>query len=261
MKVSLIISYYKNERNLELIFMSLGMQSESDFEVIIAEDDNDQHTPVFIETLQEKYSFPITLISQKVDDGFRKNEMLNRAIIAAKAQKICFIDGDCIPHRHFIRTYDRMISDKLICFGKRVNLGEKITQQIYDAKNLNLLSIINLVRSDSGKIKEGFYLPFSLKFKNTGLLGCNWGILKSHLIEVNGFDEDYTAAGVGEDVDIEWRLREKGLKLKSTKNRAIVYHLYHPRGYSEASVQFNYQMLSDKKVLGEIVCVNGILKY
>ena len=96
--------------------MSLDKQSESDFEVIIAEDDNDQHTPIFIETLQKKHSFPITLLSQKVDDGFRKNQILNKAIAAVKSKKICFIDGDCVLHRHFIRTYDRMIKKGLICF-------------------------------------------------------------------------------------------------------------------------------------------------
>lgn len=260
MKISLIISYYKNQANLELIFKGLALQSEKDFEVIVAEDDNDPTTSEFIADQQNRLGFPIVLLSQKLDDGFRKNEMLNRAIIVSKSDKLCFIDGDCVPHKHFIATYSRMITEKKICFGKRVNLAEKITEEIYKTKDLNLLKFSNLLRSDSGKIKEGLYLPFSLKVKDTGLLGCNWGVLKSHLKEINGYDEDYVSAGVGEDVDIEWRLRASGLQMVSTKNKAIVYHLYHPKGYSDDSVQANYKLLAKKQNEGHLRCLNGIEK-
>jgi glycosyltransferase involved in cell wall biosynthesis len=260
MKLSLIISYYKNEKNLELIFKALSLQSAKDFEVIVAEDDCETSTPEFINEQQRLADFPILLLSQKKDDGFRKNEMLNRAIVEASAEKICFIDGDCIPHKHFIRTYQAMISDMTICFGKRVNLGEKISKKILETGNLRFLKFWNVLRSDSGKVKEGLYLPFSLRFKDTHLLGCNWGVLKKHLLEVNGFDADYTAAGVGEDVDIEWRLCAIGLKMQSTKNRAIVYHIYHTKGYSDESVQLNYQILENKKRVGNLFCLNGIKK-
>lgn len=260
MKLSLIISYYKNELNLELIFKGLKSQSEQDFEVIIAEDDNNASTSQFIADQQKLYPFPIVLLSQKRDNGFRKNQMLNRAVVEAKADKLCFIDGDCVPHKHFMRTYIDMIAEGKICFGKRVNLGEKITAKIYQSRALNSLSFLNLIASDSGKVKEGLFLPFSLKFKDTGLLGCNWGVQKKDLLEINGYDEDYTAAGVGEDVDIEWRLRETGLKMVSTKNKAIVYHLYHKRGYSEESVNENYVKLQKKKEIGDIKCLNGIEK-
>ncbi len=260
MKISLIISYYKNEKNLELIFKGLEQQSEKSFEVIVAEDDNNSSTPEFIADQQKFYEFPIVLISQKEDDGFRKNQMLNRAIVIAKASKLCFIDGDCVPHRHFIRTYSQMITKGIICFGKRVNLGKKITSRIYESMDISSLNFFSIMFSDSGKKKEGLYLPFSLKVKDTGLLGCNWGVLKTHLIKINGFDEDYTSAGVGEDVDVEWRLRELGLKMVSTKNKAIVYHLYHPRGYSEESVQVNYNKLKAKQSQNFIACINGISK-
>ncbi len=54
MKVSLIISYYKNEKNLALIFLSLAKQSEKDFEVIVAEDDCNPTTQSFIANQQRK---------------------------------------------------------------------------------------------------------------------------------------------------------------------------------------------------------------
>jgi len=99
-----------------------------------------------------------------------------------------------------------------------------------------------------------------LGIKKRNLLGCNWGILRKHLLEVNGFDEDYAHAGVGEDVDIEWRLTASGIKKYSMKNKAILYHLYHERIYSEDGVKNNYKLLEQKKQMNEIKCKNGIQK-
>jgi glycosyltransferase involved in cell wall biosynthesis len=261
MKISLIISFYKNVENLGLLFQSLALQSEKDFEVIVAEDDFSQETVEFLLSNKSRYFFPIVHVSQKIDDGFRKNEMLNRAIQVSKSPALVFIDGDCIPHRHFVKAYAKAISKGKILFGKRVNLGPIISQEILEDKSIQKISLINILKSDSDKKKEGIYLPFlSLKFKDTGLLGCNWGVLKEYILQINGYDEDYISAGVGEDVDIEWRLRAMNLKMVSTKNKGIVYHIYHPKGYSDAAVQANYQLLEEKKKLGNIKCLNGIAK-
>jgi len=92
------------------------------------------------------------------------------------------------------------------------------------------------------------------------LVGCNWGIERKHLLKVNGFDEDYVSAGVGEDVDIEWRLKEIGIKPKSMKYRSIVYHLWHPRTYTDEKVQANYRILEKKKKEGKLYCLKGIEK-
>ena len=50
-------------------------------------------------------------------------------------------------------------------------------------------------------MKEAIYNPwFPMAYKTRGLSGRNWGIYKKHLLDINGFDEDYINAGVGEDV-------------------------------------------------------------
>ncbi len=66
--------------------------------------------------------------------------------------------------------------------------------------------------------------------------------MKEHLLEVNGFDEDYVRAGVGEDVDIEWRLKQNGIKLKSIRFGAIVYHLHHDVNYSNDDIKYNLKI-------------------
>ena len=78
------------------------------------------------------------------------------------------------------------------------------------------------------------------------------------MLDINGFDTDYIYAGVGEDTDIEWRLKAIGLKAKSMKNKSIVYHLYHPRGYSEEKVRFNFELMYKKQKENNVQCLNGI---
>lgn len=262
MKISLIISYYKNIANLDLILNALNEQSSNDFEVIISEDDNDWETKKYLTSKIKTCNFPVIHLKQDVDNGFRKNEMLNKSIIKAKYENVVFIDGDCIPHKHFIKEYIERMADGNIYFGRRVMLSEKHTAKLHQAKNNRLLGFCQLLINNSNKKKESLYFPFvSIMIKERGLVGCNWGIKKKHLIEVNGFDEDYTKAGYGEDSDIEWRLRKNGLKMKSMKNRSIVYHLHHPRTYSEEGLKFNYKLMVEKQTSNKIFCLNGVEKH
>ena len=261
MMLTVVISYYKALDNLKLILRALNNQSSMDFEVIISEDDNNPETIDFLSANKAKYHFKILHINQPKDDGFRKNEMLNKAILTSNADMLVFIDGDCVPHRHFIKNYQQHLAEGYICEGRSVMLGEDISKEIKQTLTLDKLNIVSLVASDSENIKEGIYFPFfplSNNMKGRGLLGRNWRIFKKHLIAVNGFDMDYVKAGVGEDVDIEWRLKASGLKSKSLKNKAIVYHIFHPRGYSDEAVVFNYNLFAEKQKLNHIKCKNGL---
>lgn len=260
-ELTVVISYYKAIDNLKLILKALNQQSKKDFEVILSEDDYNEETKVFLENTKQEYSFPIIHIYQLVDDGFRKNEMLNRAVLKATTEKLAFIDGDCIPHKHFVKNYIKSLNPDCIYDGRAVLLDEKTTQILKSSQSFSKLKLSNLIFTDSMYLKDGIYFPyFSLSFnqKGRGLVGRNWGICKSTLLKVNGFDMDYIHAGVGEDTDIEWRLKAIGVKSKSMKNNAIVYHLYHPKGYSDETVQNNMELMFKKQILNNIRCLNGI---
>ena len=263
MKVSLIISYYKNFDNLKLILKALNNQSTKDFEAIISEDDNIEETKKFVEENKSKYNFSLIHVSQKEDLGFRKNMMLNKSIKISKGEILVFIDGDCIPHRNFIKAYIDNIEDNTMLKGRRVMLSKKISRELLNTFDVSLLSLKKILFSESKKKKEMFYNPyFSLivSMKNKGLLGCNWGITKECITKVNGFDEDYVRAAVGEDTDIEWRLKSIGVKSKSVKNKAIVYHIYHKRSYSQSEVNINRELLTNKLKANVYFCKNGLKK-
>ena len=261
MKLSVIISYYKNIENLKLILKALNNQSIGGFEIIISEDDNNYDTLDFIDKNKSNYSFPIQHLNQKEDTGFRKNEMLNRAIMAAKSDFVAFIDGDCIPNKQFVKEYVKNLKKDSFMSGRAVMLSKEISEKIVKNQSLKDLNFFSLIFSGSSKVKEAIYFPFfPLTYKIRGMVGRNWGIHKQNLIDINGFDTDYVFAGVGEDVDIEWRLMANGVKRKSIKNKAIVYHIYHDKVYSEVNVGNNYKKLEEKKKLNNIKCLNGILK-
>ncbi len=61
----------------------MALESEKDFEVIIAEDNNADETIEFLKNQREKYTFPIEHVSHE-NTGFRKNSILNKAILKAK---------------------------------------------------------------------------------------------------------------------------------------------------------------------------------
>ena len=198
MKVTVIIGYYKKINYLELILQGLSQQSFKDFEVIIAEDNNEPSTVEFISAYQKKVPFPLKVVQQE-DKGFRKNRILNEAVSQAAGETLVFFDGDCIPHKECIKEHYINTTAKAILSGRRVMLSKSITDRLLQANSFKSISHIELVLSGSKHIEESIYLPYSWipKKKKRGLLGCNFSIQKKALEEINGFDEDYEKAGVG----------------------------------------------------------------
>jgi len=255
--LSIIISYYKNIKNLKVILNALLKQTDKKFEVIVSEDDNAIETIELLKEYDKKLN--IKHVSQE-DKGFRKNIALNKSINASSNKALVFIDGDCIPDKHFVFQYRKNIKEGTFLIGRRVMLSKKNSIKIINNENYKI-NFLNLIFGGSIFIEDGVYLPFSKQKKSKrGLCGCNWAVYKSDIIAVNGFDEDYLNPGVGEDVDIEWRLLENGCKQESIRNKAFVYHLFHERSYSEDNVKKNYKMLEKKKLEKNIFCKNGIIK-
>jgi glycosyltransferase involved in cell wall biosynthesis len=258
MKITVVISYYKALANLKIILQSLNNQSNMNFDVILSEDDSNEETLDFLNKHRADYSFNIIHNDQKEDNGFRKNLMLNRAINTCQTDYMAFIDGDCVPHRHFVKQYIKNFKKDFFFIGRAAMMSKELSTAVKKEDSLSKLNFSSIASSNSEHIKDGLYFPFfKLAFKTRGLVGRNWGVHKQHLIDINGFDNDYIFAGVGEDVDIEWRLLANGTKGKSIKNKAIVFHIYHEKGYSEVNVAKNYKILEKKQEEGNVACLNG----
>jgi glycosyltransferase involved in cell wall biosynthesis len=257
-RVSLIVAVYKRVDFLRLILEALERQTERDFEVIIAEDCRDRHTGSLVIEFKGRGVLDIAHVSQD-DIGFRKNKILNAAIKESRGEILAFLDGDCVPHRRFIEAYARYIQPGFAYWGRRVMLGSKITGKLMRAELKFPLGFLSLLFSDSRRIEEGIFLPLAYSAnKMRALSGCNWGIFKKHLVAINGFDEDYVSACVGEDCDVEERLIISGVGLKNVRNKAIVYHLNHGPNYDAASHFSNMEMMRRNIGMNGAICKNGL---
>jgi cellulose synthase/poly-beta-1,6-N-acetylglucosamine synthase-like glycosyltransferase len=191
--------------------------------------------------------------------GFGKTRIMNAALRASRNPFVVFLDGDCIAHPALVATYRRIARPGRAFFGRRVMLGPAFTGRLLSGEEPSPPSLLALARSDSRRIEEALRIPFFRKpVQSTGIWGCNWGLLRSHLEAVNGFDEDYVTAGVGEDVDVEWRLQATGVTLASVKHRAVVYHLHHQANYGGDDVATGRELLRRKREAGLARCPHGL---
>ncbi len=238
-KTSVIIAFYKRIDFLKLLLAAFELQSIKDFELIIADDGSPMDIVEELEGLLNNSSFQVLHLWQE-DKGFRKNKILNRAVLASKSDYLIFIDGDCIPHSKFVEEHLRYARKKLALTGRRVNLSKKISDRLtyeliskgYPESKFTEL-IIDGLFGKSSDVEKGIYFKseFLRKIfnkKERGLLGSNFSIHKEDLLAINGFDERYEAPSIGEDSDVQYRLELNGVKIKSLNNIAIQYHLYHP---------------------------------
>src|SRR5690606_18206028 len=123
--------------------------------------------------------------------------------------------------------------------GRRVNLSTQFSDMLTPALIENgvlersywrfLMDSLFKQGNHSGQgvyFKNKFIRKYINK-KNRGILGSNFSAHKDDLLAVNGFDERYKHPAVGEDTDIEYRLRLYGAKVLSLINVANQYHLFH----------------------------------
>ncbi|MDD2197403.1 MAG: glycosyltransferase [Bacteroidales bacterium] len=239
-RASVVVSFYNNLPALKLILTALNLQSIKDFEVVIADDGSKPEVVKDISKLLSRYSFSIKHVWHE-DKGFRKNEVLNKAILASDTEYIIFMDGDCIPHISFVADHLKFAKLKRVVAGRRVMMSEKLSAKVNEdfVRKKKLFSfkffvelLIDSFIKKSRHVESAFFirLPFINKmFGNykRGVKGCNFSLHKSGLLAVNGFDMRYKLPCVGEDTDIEYRLKLLNYEVFLPKFRLIQYHLYH----------------------------------
>ncbi|MDH4276419.1 MAG: galactosyltransferase-related protein, partial [Gammaproteobacteria bacterium] len=157
----------------------------------------------------------------------------------ASADYLVFVDGDCVLHPQFLSDHVAHRAHKTVLAGRRVSLTRWVTRLItpqrirkdFIQKNYAWIFFVLLPINHSMAAKG---VRFTSKLgrmfadrKPRGILGCNFSLYKQDLLDINGFDTRYQSPGIGEDTDIDFRLRLNGCKTKPLIHAAIQYHLYH----------------------------------
>lgn len=224
LKLSLILSTYKEDRYLEAILEALSRQSCKNFELIVAEDADRQETKTILQSFQQKHPLKLEHVYQG-DEGFRKALILNKAILKASGDYIIFLDGDCIPHPRFIEDHAALAEKGYFVQGRRCFVEEAAIDEFL--KHLSLTKLF--LKAKVKGILKGIRWPLAFIRKNKqlyGMLACNLAAWKEDLLAVNGFNEEFIGWG-REDSDLGARLYHLGRRRKFVYGRAIVYHQNH----------------------------------
>lgn len=264
-KATLFVATYEQPHQLALVCAGLERQSASDFEIIFCDDGSGDETAEIIQKFKASVGISVQHLWQK-HRGFRKCRILNEALRKSRGQILIFLDGDCIPHRDFVHDHLKEQELGRYLAGRRVELGEvfsnSITPQMVRSGFFDRLSFPLLAsswRGDTEFVHRAIRVPWKplryiLKMSRvTDMKGCNYSVSRQSMEAINGFDEAYEGYG-REDTDVELRLQNLGLKIKSLKGLAIQFHVWHPR---RVFTEKNDVRLEDLKTSGRIRCELG----
>lgn len=275
MKISVIIAVYKDIKALSLIIEALKQQTYKNFEVVIAEDNESKEIKEFISSI---HGMKVEHTFQE-DVGIRKTKSLNNGILKSEGEYLIFLDGDCVPYSTFVEAHKKLAENGYVVSGRRCNLGPKYSKALRE----NSLSSIKLEKTFllqfpfifkdaiEKHAEAGFYFPpdgfvykkiLKKRASSTSLLGCNYSCFRKDLVAINGYDEGFGETAVGSDTDLEWRFKARGLKMKSAKNVANVFHLYHRRTFRKQIETDNaLNLMQENKAKNQFVCKNGLDKH
>lgn len=269
MKVSIIVAVYKDIQALDLIVKALEHQTYKNFELVVAEDNNAQAMRNYIDsimTIEIKHTF-------QDDIGVRKARSQNNGVLAAEGELLVFIDGDCIPYTTFVEAHVALAERGTLRSGRRLNLPEDLSKEMREGKLVSWefeksfwRYAPKLLMDRESRFKQGIYLNpkgwiyrtfIERQKRSSAILGCNFACFRSDMIAVNGFDESYGESAVSDDMDLDWRFRTYGLKLKSCKNAANVMHLYH-KAHDRGDASSQVALMREREAKQEFVCKLGL---
>jgi len=267
MKASLIMSTYNAEDWLEKVLWGISVQTELDFEIIIADDGSTTKTKDLIDRMRPLISMPINHVWQE-DNGFQKTQILNKAIVASRSDYLIFTDGDCIPRKDFVATHLKYREKGYFLSGGYFMLPMRISEAIdkndilfQNCFNLNWLRERGLKKSIKNvKLTSSKFLARFLNFvtpTKPSWNGHNASGWKEDLVFINGFNQEMQYGG--EDRELGERLFNRGLKSKQIRYSAICVHLDHTRSYvNESTWKKNFAIRENTKKNKVIKTTTGI---
>lgn len=240
MKISVIITTYNSEEWLRKVLFGYSIQTEQDFEVVIADDGSTNETKTVIESFQSKFKFPIIHVWQP-DEGFQKCKILNKAILKTNSDYLLFTDGDCIPRNDFVAQHLKHKEKGYLLSGGYFKLSMPTSNiisptEIVNQKAFSINWLINNGVKKSFKLSKltinrwfAGFMNWVTTTKKT-FNGHNTSCFKADLLAINGFNEEMQYGGL--DREVGERLFNYGILGKQIRYSAICLHLDHKRSYA-----------------------------
>lgn len=269
MQISVIITTYNSEEWLQKVLWGYSVQTEKDFEIIIADDGSTEKTKQVIDSFQTQFNYPIIHVWQP-DSGFQKCKILNRAILKTNSDYLLFTDGDCIPRNDFVAQHLKHKEKGYLLSGGYFKLPKKTSEKITEKDIENQSSFSTKWLTKNG-VKKSFKLSKLTKNKYFSAFmnwvtptkktfnGHNASCFKKDLLAVNGFNEEMQYGGL--DREAGERLFNYGVLAKQIRYSAVCLHLFHERKYENLETwQKNYAIRAYNKKHNITYINNGIFK-
>lgn len=269
MRIGVIVTTYNRPDALSVVLDAYLAQTDQNFELLIADDGSTVETAKVIQNFKLRAPFSVVHIWHE-DSGFRAAAIRNRALAASTSDYIIFTDGDCIPPANFVSQHRLLSESGWFLSGNRLLLSPNLTNKIIN----NQCDILNLSMGDwlDARIHGDIFrlLPLLNLSKLSwlrklnpgrwkGAKTCNLSAFKQDLLSVNGLDESYTGWGL-EDSDLVVRLLRVGIKNKSARFAAPVFHLWHKEN-DRSNLLENHQRLQAVLQAKHIRATQGVDQY
>lgn len=234
MKASLIVYIKNNAKTLPLLVEALKQQTEKDFEVIFAQDGCNEQVIKILREIEEEQTLSITHLFHE-EESYKREAMLNRAIVEAKSDYLIFIEEGAIPHHKFIEEHIRLSRYGKVVAAKTVELSNElfsdVTLQMVSSKRVHTYMLGKAIRgkvknsTELFRITNGFMRHFMLSDVWQGLSSANFSLYKEDILSVNGFDERFDVKSEESDFDLEVRLMQQGVFTKEERQIATLYKI------------------------------------
>ena len=219
--VSVVLATFEQPRALAYSLLGYRRQTFKDFEIVVADDGSGPATKAVVEEFKVKHVW-------QENKGFRRAKITNEGVRAADGRILLVSDGDCIPHRDFVKAHAEACAPGAFCAGGYVRLNpeqslalsrDNVAAGAYEAA----CSPAELRRFRWMHWKNRWALLFG-NLKKPKTYGCNLSVDREAFQAVNGFDENFDGFGK-EDSDLRNRLRRHGARPVSLWGKAWVYHV------------------------------------
>jgi GT2 family glycosyltransferase len=254
---SLIVTTYNWVAALDQVLASLAVQTEPNFEVIVADDGSRNDTRHAIQAWQSCFPVPLKHCWQE-DQGFRAAAIRNRAVLLAESNYLIFLDGDCVVRSSFVQKHLRLAKPGWFVAGNRVLCQEAFIPR--PQKSLGYW-LVQRMKGHINRFSPLLSLPLGpLRYAQPnrwqGAKTCNLGLWIQDFKTVNGFDEQFQGWGF-EDSDLVIRLQNAGICHKSGRFALPVFHLWHPEKNRNLA-SGNWQRLQETQQSGRILAIQGL---
>ncbi|MDR0336328.1 MAG: glycosyltransferase family 2 protein [Planctomycetaceae bacterium] len=267
--LAVIITTYNNPAWLEKVLWGYSVQnySQTPVQIIVADDGSTNTTRLLIEKYRQHFPWDLVHLWHP-DHGFQKTRILNRAIVAAKADYLIFTDHDCIPRNDFLALHFEHAETGYFLSGSYVKLSKILSHQLTQedivaghAFNKEWLKSQGFrLHSTLPKLTANKRLAMFLNWITTtdatwnGHCSSCW---RNDALAINGFNESMGYGG--EDREFGERLSNLGIKAKQLRYSFPCLHLDHARPYAiPESIAKNKTIRKETRQSGQIETAYGI---